>query len=72
MQIGATGGIAAPVPMQERSRTTEPPDGASLRDAAAREAERTRQERVERDRQAETPRTAVRPQGLGTMVDRFA
>ena len=72
MQIGGVGGSTAAFSAQEQRRASEPPDGASLRDAAARQAERERQQRVEQDRQVETARTPARPQGLGTQVDRFA
>ena len=72
MQIGGIGGANAAFSAQEQRRATEQPDDASLRDAAAREAERVRQQRVEQDRQVESAGTPARPQGLGTLVDRFA
>ncbi len=72
MQIGGIGGSTAAFSAQEQRRVTEQSSGASLRDAAAREVERQRQQQVQEDRQVEQPKAAAKPPGIGTQVDRFA
>ncbi|MHB2167516.1 hypothetical protein [Alsobacter sp. R-9] len=70
MQIGAAGSTAA-FSVQEQRRVTEQADNASLRDAAARETERQRQQQAQELRQVEQTAPSKTP-GLGTLVDRFA
>ncbi len=72
MEIGGIGGSTGAFSVREQRRVTEEAGGATLRDAAAKEADRQRKELVEEARQVEQPRAAAKPPGLGTQVDRFA